>query len=159
MFAVNFMSRDICFCPDKLNFLQSKFPRPLHKIAFRIRLLRASNAFAFEWNSFTNASSLDKRYIESIQSFPKLHLIIAKDIEIYSPKLDICWHDGLIFEQCNKIVICKLKVCNYIWRCCARDVDRMGGECNRCFQLRNFRGFQRIPVDSALNSSLFQSKL
>ena len=50
----------------------------------------------------------------SIQSFHKMHLIIVKGIEIYFPKSRHLQLDGLNVEQCSKIVICKLKVYNYI---------------------------------------------
>lgn len=51
-----------------------------------------------------------------------MHLIIIKDIEIYFLKAGHLRLNRLrrSAEQCNKVVICKLKVCNYIWRYCPR---------------------------------------
>lgn len=124
---VTFMS----FCSNKLNFLRNNC---VHKIAFRIKLLSACRVSPCHSLSRCNfLIAFNGRCSEFSILSPKMHLIIIKDIEIYFRRVSNLMGLKLDNVQRWSCDVCKLKVCNYIWRYCSRHWS--DGKCNRYFQL------------------------
>lgn len=141
MFAVNFMSLAIRFV-RQIEF-SSKWIAIGKIVYLELNCYRheasKTRHYSSKWLSIRDASRAAFNTPENAFNYRKRHW------NLFSRQ-----HDRLKIEHYSEVVICKLKVCNYIWRQCSRHWSAR--EYNRYFQLsRNFASLMRIVNGGASN--------